>query len=400
VEKILNPFVEAAQLARRSAASLTARLIRGADYPGLAQLLGDFYAAAAARDHSPLSVEHLRRVTIVYERLARHVREVVAPVATSPGATVPAGPLAVLTGAAGFFGRAISRELARRGFRVRGIGRSERPDDPHVHEWVRADLAEEGPAGTLAGAAVVVHAAAETAGGFEAHERNSVGATRQLLRAMTAAGVRRLVYVSSISVLRPPRTLWERQTEQTPLADHAERLGPYTWGKCAAEQLVVAARQRQEIEARIVRPAALVDWENIELPGLVGRRLFGAWHLGLGRPGLPIAVCEVGRAGAAVAWCAEQFAAAPPVANLLDPTIRTRGQLLTRFRDHGWRGSMLWVPISLLAAAFGAVRFVVGLGRRERTRPLAVWSVLRPRRFDASVATALLAAATASESNG
>ena len=393
VEKILNPFVEAAQLVRRSATSLTARLIRGADYPGLAQLLGDFYAAAAARDHSPLSVEHLRRVTIVYERLARHVREVVSPVASSASATVPAGPLAVLTGAAGFFGRAISRELARRGFRVRGIGRSERPDDPHVHEWVRADLAEEVPAGTLAGAAVVVHAAAETAGGFEAHERNSVGATRQLLRAMTAARVRRLVYVSSISVLRPPRTMWERQTEHTPLADHAERLGPYTWGKCAAEQLVVAAQQRQEIEARIIRPAALVDWENIELPGLVGRRLFGAWHLGLGRPGLPIAVCEVGRAGAAVAWCAEQFAAAPPVANLLDPTIRTRGQLLTRFRDHGWRGSILWVPISLLAAAFGAVRFVVGLGRRERTRPLAVWSVLRPRRFDATVTTALLAAA-------
>jgi len=400
VEKILNPFVEAAQLARRSAASLTARLIRGADYPGLAQLLGDFYAAAAARDHSPLSVEHLRRVTIVYERLATHVRGVVAPVtvpALLPSAAATAGPVAVLTGAAGFLGRAISRELARRGFRVRGIGRSERPDDPHVHEWVRADLAEEVPAGALAGAAVVVHAAAETAGGFEAHERNSVGATRQLLRAMTAARVRRLVYVSSISVLRPPRTLWERQTEQTPLADHAERLGPYTWGKCAAEQLVVAAQQRQEIEARIIRPAALIDWENIELPGLVGRRLFGAWHLGLGRPGLPIAVCEVGRAGAAVAWCAEQFAAAPPVANLLDPTIRTRGQLLTRFRDHGWRGSMLWVPISLLAAAFGAVRFVMGLGRRERTRPLAVWSVLRPRRFDATVTTALLAAADSSQ---
>ena len=394
VEKILNPFVEAAQLVRRSAASLTARLIRGADYPGLAQLLGDFYAAAAARDHSPLSVEHLRRVTIVYERLAAHVRGVVAPVTVaSPRATVPAGPLAVLTGAAGFFGRAISRELARRGYRVRGIGRSERPDDPHVHEWVRADLAEEIPAGTLAGAALVVHAAAETAGGFEAHERNSVGATRQVLRAMTAARVRRLVYVSSISVLRPPRTPWERQTEQTPLADRAERLGPYTWGKCAAEQLVVAAQQRQEIEARIIRPAALVDWDNIELPGLVGRRLFGAWHLGLGRPGLPIAVCDVGRASAAVAWCADQFAAAPPVANLLDPTIRTRGQLLTRFREHGWRGSMVWVPISLLAAAFGAVRFVLGLGRRERTRPLAVWSILRPRRFDTTVTTALLAAA-------
>jgi hypothetical protein len=94
-----------------------------------------------------------------------------------------------------------------------------------------------------------------------------------------------------------------------------------------------------------------------------------------------------------VAWCAEHFADAPPIVNLLDPAIRTRGQLLRRFREHGWRGSMLWVPISLLAAAVSTMRFVVGLGRRERARPLAVWSILRPRRYDAAVATAVLAAA-------
>jgi predicted dehydrogenase/nucleoside-diphosphate-sugar epimerase len=394
VEKILNPFVEAAQLARRSAASLIGRLIRGADYPGLVELLGDFYGAAAAGQCSPLSAEHLRRVTAVYEQLATQVRRAVAPAAAPPPpVAVTAGPLAVLTGAAGFFGRAISRELARRGFRVRGIGRSERPDDAHVHEWVRADIAEEIPGRALAGATVVVHAAAETAGGFDAHERNSVGTTRQLLRAMAAAKIGRLVYVSSISVLRPPRTFWERQTERTPVAERAEPLGPYTWGKCAAEELVTAAQQRRELQARIIRPAALIDWEQIEVPGLLGRRLFGSWHLGLGRPGLPFAVCEVGRAGAAVAWCAEHFAAAPPIVNLLDPAIRTRGQLLRRFREHGWRGSMLWVPISLLAAAVSTMRFVVGLGRRERARPLAVWSILRPRRYDAAVATAVLAAA-------
>src|SRR2546425_476433 len=231
LEKIANPFLEAAQLAWRSAASLTRRLVRGADYPGLAELLGEFYGAAAAGGRPPLGVEHLRRVTAIYEQLAAHVRRVVAPASGAPPAAAAApssGPIAVVTGAAGFFGRAISRELARRGFRVRGIGRSERPDDPHVHEWVRADLAEEIAVDALASAAVVVHAAAETSGGFDAHERNTVGATRRLLRAMAAAHVRRLVYVSSLSVLRPPRPFWERQTEATPRATRAERLGPYT----------------------------------------------------------------------------------------------------------------------------------------------------------------------------
>jgi predicted dehydrogenase/nucleoside-diphosphate-sugar epimerase len=391
LEKIVNPFLEAAQLAWRSAASLTRRLLRGADYPGLVELLGDFYAAAAAGDRSPLHVDHLRRVTAVYEQLAATVRSSVTPPAAEVASS---GPLAVVTGAAGFFGRAISRELARRGFRVRGVGRSARPDDPHLSEWVRADLAEAVPPGALAGATVVVHAAAETAGGFEAHERNSVGATRQLLQAMVAARIRRLVYVSSLSVLRPPRTPWEQQTEQTPLAGRPERLGPYTWGKCAAEQLVAAAHARQEIQARIIRPAALIDWEHIELPGLVGRRLFGDWQLGLGRPSLPFAVCEVGRAAAAVAWCAARFGEAPPIVNLIDPTIRTRAQLLRRFREHGWRGRVVWTPISVLAGAVMVLRFVMALARRERARPLAVWSILRPRRYDPAVATAILAAAS------
>ncbi|HEY3219881.1 MAG TPA: Gfo/Idh/MocA family oxidoreductase [Gemmatimonadales bacterium] len=390
IEKIVNPFVEAAQLAWRSAASLTRRLVRGADYPGLVELLGDFYAAAAAGDPSPLAVDHLRRVTAVYEQLAVNLRGAVT--VPSPAAA-PSGRLAVVTGAAGFFGRAISRELVRRGFRVRGIGRSERPDDPHVHEWVRADLADGIKPSALAGAAVVVHAAAETAGGFDAHERNTVGATRQLLRAMVAADVRQLVHVSSISVLRPPRPFWERQTEQTPRAARAERLGPYTWGKCVAEELVAAAQARGEIRARIIRPAALIDLEHIELPGLIGRRLFGRWHLGLGRPGVPFAACEVRKAGAAVAWYADHFAEAPPIVNLLDPAIRTRGQLLRRFRRHGWRGRVLWVPISFLATAVSVLRVVVALARRERAHPLAVWSVLRPRRYDPGVATAVLAAA-------
>jgi hypothetical protein len=145
VEKIANPFVEAAQLSWRNITSLIRRVTKGVAYPGLSELLGDFYAAVAARSQSPVSIEHLRSVTAVYEQLAARVRSVAEPspitlprVAT---ATNGAHPVAVLTGAGGFFGRAISRELTRRGFRVRGIGRSERPDDVPVHEWVRADLA-------------------------------------------------------------------------------------------------------------------------------------------------------------------------------------------------------------------------------------------------------------------
>ena len=402
LEKIANPFVEAGQLAWRSAGGLARRLVGGINYPGLAELLGEFYAAVNAGDRSPLSVAHLRAVTDIYEELAVQVRSkgrprpATARVAAAPAAAPPPkAPVAVVTGAAGFLGRALTRELARRRFRVRGTHRSPPSDDPHVHEWVRVDLGAGISSDVFAGAAVVVHAAAATSGGFEAHQRDSVDATQNVLRGMAAAGLRRLVYVSSISVLQPPRSARERQTEATPLATNAERLGPYTWGKCAAEVLVTAAHERGEIDARIIRPAALIDLEDIDVPGLVGRRLFGHWHLGFGRPGLPFAACDVGIAAGAIAWIAQQFAEAPAVVNLMDPAIDTRAGLLRLFRERGWRGRFFWVPIRLLAGAVQTLSRVLALVRRSAAPTLSVWSVLRPRRYDATVAGRVLAAARA-----
>ena len=371
-------------------------------------MLEEFYHAAAAEvgagAASPLSPAHLRRVTEIHEELTTRVKDAVGQVTTSTGQrsgedSGPANaPVALVTGASGFLGSAVTRELARRGFRVRGIGRSPRPDDSGIHEWIRADLGEGVPAEALAGADVVVHAAAATASGFEAHERDTIGVTRNVLAAMAAAGVRRLVYVSSISVLRPPAMPWEVQDEQTPLAGHSERLGPYTWGKCRAEILVANASAEGKVDVRILRPAALVDWEHIEFPGLLGRRLYGRWHMGLGRPGLPLAVLDVHRCAAVIGWCAQRFTEAPGVVNLLDADIVTRKQLLDRFRAHGWRGRMVWVPISLLAVAFMSVRTLLALRRLRLPEPMAVWSILRARRFDATLSRRTLEAAERDES--
>jgi hypothetical protein len=90
-------------------------------------------------------------------------------------------------------------------------------------------------------------------------------------------------------------------------------------------------------------PGALVDWDEPTLPGVMGRRLFGRWHLGLGRPSLPIAVCDVARCAEAIAWCARHFEKAPPVVNLLDPAIATRRDSWRACRPTagaaGWCGS-------------------------------------------------------------
>lgn len=393
VEKAANPLVEAWQLATRSTAGVARRIFQGGDYPGLAELIGAFYAAVASGHPSPLTPHHLKSVTRLFEELAANVRGAAERTVVRRPRPQPApeAPLVVVTGARGFFGREITKHLVRRGYRVRGISRSPADEDPHVHEWLRLDLSRAAPPEAFAGAAMVVHAAAESAGGYDSHQRNTIDVTRNVLRGMQAGGARRLVYVSSLSVLRPPRTAWEEQDERTPLAPPDDRrYGAYVWGKTAAERLLTAEAPALGIEARIIRPGALVDWSKPDVPGVLGRRLFGRWHLGFGRPGLPIPACEVGRAAAVVAWFATQFDEAPPLLNLIDPAIATRRRLLDEFATHGWRGRLLWVPIPLFAVLVHAARYALALPTLRRPTPLALWGILRPRRYSLALSQSVM----------
>jgi predicted dehydrogenase/nucleoside-diphosphate-sugar epimerase len=388
LEKVLNPMVEGVQLLSRTAVSVGRRVLSGASYPGLAELIEAFYRAVATGGASPVPPGHLLRVTDLFEELVAKVEA--APRRPRPARPrLAAAPLAVVTGARGFLGAEIARALSR----VRGIGRTANPEDPNVDEWVVADLSRGVPADAVADAEVVVHAAAETAGGYEAHQRNTIDATRHLLRAMRAAGVTRLVLVGSLSVLRPPRTPWERQDERTPRPHDPRPLGPYAWGKCLQEELVEREAPALGIATRIIRPGALVDWREPEVPGFMGRRLFGRWHLGLGRPGLPIPVCDVERCAEAIAWCATHFDEAPAIVHVVDPAVATRGALAARLRACGWTGRILWVPISVVALGLMAVRTVLSLAHGRLPARLAAWSILRPRRYDARLGAAVLAAA-------
>ena len=392
LEKLGNPVVEAWQLGTRSLAGVVRRITGGVDYPGLTELIGEFHQAVALRNPPPFPPEHLQNVTDLYEELAEAVRgslKETAPRAQTATVTAGQKPVAVVTGARGFLGREITRSLAKRGYHVRGVSRTPDVDHPFVHAWVRADLGRSIAPDVLAGAEVVVHAAAETAGGYEDQQRNSIDATGNILAAMKEAGVRRLVYVSSISVVRPPK-FQERQHERTPLPADARPLGAYTWGKTEAERLVSQAMAAREVEARVLRPGALVEWKSGELPGLLGRRLFGKWHLGLGRPGLPLPVCEVRAAGATIAWSAERFEEAPEVVNLFEEKVGTRRAILDKFRAAGWRGRMVWMPIPLFAGLFSFARMAIGMVKGRRPDRLDSWSILRPRRFKGAVATWVL----------
>lgn len=115
----------------------------------------------------------------------------------------------LVTGAAGFLGRHLVRELLDRGYTVRALVRSARalegtfgPND-RLEECVGDITQPEQVAEAVAGCAFVIHAAALASvhpARSDAHWQINLGGTQQVVKAAVQAGVRRLVYVGTANV--------------------------------------------------------------------------------------------------------------------------------------------------------------------------------------------------------
>lgn len=156
---------------------------------------------------------------------------------SAPTEVAPLGPCLV-TGASGFVGSRLGERLRVAGSPVRTVGRR----GPAVagEHWVVDLAAEELPAEACAGVRTVFHLAARThaapaAGEEDAYAAVNVAGTRRVLAAALAAGVERLVFVSSVKALGEggPRRVEEHEPPRPTTA--------YGRTKLAAERLVHAA---------------------------------------------------------------------------------------------------------------------------------------------------------------
>lgn len=170
-------------------------------------------------------------------------------------------PSAAITGAAGFLGRHLSELLAARGWRVTALVR-----DPELAvallpagvTCVQADLLDRHAltAALAGGFDLLFHAAADTSTwSREAPRQWQVNrdGTGNLLAAARAAGVGRLVHVSTIAVYGPHR---QTITEDSPRIGWVPSLA-YAESKAAAEDAVRAAGAAGQ-EVVIVNPTHIV----------------------------------------------------------------------------------------------------------------------------------------------
>jgi predicted dehydrogenase/nucleoside-diphosphate-sugar epimerase len=337
-------------------------------YPGLSTLITRFYQSIADNGPSPLSPQSILDTVDVCERIgtalaeAERETEARAQVDLASQAAALSAPAAengtvLVTGGSGFLGRPVLEELRHAGFAVRSLGRRLPPWSARVAgiEYVAGDLAEPLDPAIMNGVTAVVHCAAETAGGKDEHTRNSIAATRSVIEAAAAAGVRDLIHVSSVAVVKPGREVGGPIDEETPVDVGNLARGPYVWGKAESETLARTLGAERGLRVKIVRLGPLVDYADFQPPGRLGREL-GPLFVAIGGKRSALSVCDVRTAARVFRSYVQDPSSAPPVLNLVEAPPPTRRDLVARLRQRRPDLRVFWFPGWLLRVLNGPLK--------------------------------------------
>ena len=185
----------------------------------------------------------------------------------------------LVTGASGFLGSAVVRQLLRAGYAVRALVRKDSPLANLAGFRVEIavgdldDPASLGPA--LRGCSGLFHVAADYRIWVPDPRRMfavNVEGTRNVMRAALVAGVERIVYTSSVATLGIPEN--EPGTEDSP-ASEKDMIGPYKRSKFLAEALVRRMIADEALPAIIVNPSTPVGPFDVR-PTPTGRMIVEA----------------------------------------------------------------------------------------------------------------------------
>ena len=189
---------------------------------------------------------------------------------------------ALVTGASGFVGRELCRQLAERGVAVSGAVREASESMDGVRLLELGDFATASWDEALKGVDTVFHLAArvhhmqEGLRLMQVYQRSNVEVTRALARAAERRGVRRFVFVSTVKV--------HRETEGRRLleSDVCRPNGPYAVTKLRAELMLRDRSERGAMEVTIIRPPLVygphVSANFLKLVHTVER--YGFWPFG------------------------------------------------------------------------------------------------------------------------
>ncbi|MBZ5595218.1 MAG: NAD-dependent epimerase/dehydratase family protein [Acidobacteriia bacterium] len=359
--------------------------------PGIHRSVCEFYRSVAAGLAPPVSPGEARRIIEVLQPAAARAdadwQRFFAP-SRSPGTAS-----VLVTGAGGFIGRALINRLRESGKRIRVLSRRPIPgwDTDSDLQVVYGDLGDpEIVHRAVEGVSTVYHVGAAMKGGIADFHSATVVGTQNVVDAALKYGIRRLVHVSSITVLDYAGHRGAPMTEESPMEPHPEWRGAYTESKLRAERIVLDAIGKG-LQATIVRPGQIFGPGAEMLPPYGTIALAGRWVVvGTGNILLPLVYID--DVVDALVLAAQRDGVCGKTFQLVDRERLTQRQYIDHCRErHGQKIRVVYVP----RPAFYAAGIGIGaLGRLlRRSVPLSRYRVSSIRgieTFDCSAARELL----------
>jgi predicted dehydrogenase/nucleoside-diphosphate-sugar epimerase len=399
---VLNPYIQAKQIFWETTKSFAKLAFsKQKSYPGLVKLIGTFYESILNGTSPPITTTSIIETVRICETIGRKLRDAEAESEKLAEAAlkqkefklhpIDAGKGGVLvTGGTGFLGRVLVSKLRSNGWPVRVVARHIPPPSARIPgiEYVLADLSDEIPVKLLNGIDTIVHCAAETAGGKDAHERNTIGATRNIIEAAARAGVKKFIHISSIAVLKKSRKIGRPLDESTPIDLANEERGPYVWGKAQSERLATELSRGLGIHLRIIRPGPLIDFNDFEAPGRLGREV-GSFFVAMGNRKSKLNICTVQTAAKVIHEYVENFDAVPSVLNLIEPNAPTRTELVTRLLSKRADLHVCWIPFAFLHIMSPILKILQYLIRPGR-KPLDIRAAFASEKYNSDLAAKII----------
>ena len=171
---------------------------------------------------------------------------------------LPPDATVLVSGANGFVGSRVCRRLTEQGVTARALVRREDADLAAAGDVdvVVASLDDrEGLADALAGVTHVVHCAAAAGPDLEAATAVNVAGTRSLLEEAAVAGVRRVVHVSTTSVVHEDEPVVRGDSRR--VDDDA---GAYAVTKRDGEDVAAQVAADHDLDVVVLRPPAVLGW--------------------------------------------------------------------------------------------------------------------------------------------
>jgi predicted dehydrogenase/nucleoside-diphosphate-sugar epimerase len=302
--------------------------------PGIHLSVVKFHEALHRGEPPPVPAEEGRRIIALMEEVSQRADEDKKRyLAEAP----PAGPAPriLVTGAGGFVGRALVRRLEASGQPLRLLVRRPprtAPANSNLH-LVYGDLGNPAVSDrAMEGIDTVYHVGAAMKGGRFEFESGTIWGTRNIVAACEKHKVRKLVYVSSMSVLdHAGHQPGVPVNEASPYEPYPEQRGLYTQTKLEAEKIVLEAAAQGRVNAVILRPGQIYGPGAEKTPPSGTISIAGRW-LVVGNGQRMVPLVHVENVVDALLLAAEHEVPSGTILQLVDPEGTSQRDYVTAAR--------------------------------------------------------------------